>query len=881
MPEIQTIYLIHHSHTDIGYTVDQPTLWDLATRFIDEALRLADRYADHEGDGAFRWTVETTATLQAWLRYASDRDIARLQALERAGRIEITGMLAHLTPLVDTDQLIESMQFVRTLRDDYGFTVKHAMHCDVNGVNWPFVDVLLDCGIEGFTMAINSHFGGPVTPRPYPFWWQGPSGRSLPVFNGWPYDKGWREGIGRNAEEFEAVRWPRLQAYLQEIGYPLPILLLQSIHPYGDNGSVFDFTPFIETWNAQGKQPRLVMATPRIWWEAVKPYLSELRTFRGDWTDFWNFGCASSAREVAINRRSREALRHADALFAALGGAGRWARQSFTRHRDAAYWNLHLWDEHTWGADVSIRQPESEDTRSQWYHKASYAYTARSLSRLLQRDALADFAQLVERDRLATATAKQSDDLLVFNPMPWRRMLSGPVPAFTLNPRGLASDTTAGRHHQDRELASQWALPPTTVEGFGYAVVPRRSLVELTAWLSEDATVENHRYRLTFDRERGGIASLYDKRLKHEWVDTNAPYRLHQYVQEQVADTAHDWPRRLLFDQAWEAPLAEIPSGWRPGWRARRSAPSRLLAHQVRSTPLGITVVQTIEAPGCAGPLTQEVSLPADGDYIECVSRWQLGLSDHPEATYLVFPFELPGATARIDVGAQAIIPEGDQLPGVCRDYFTVQNWVDFSNDQQGITIAMPENPMVQLGDFHFGHYQREFVLGRPYLFGWVTNNYWETNFRAHQPGQVVARYRLCPHAGPFNEADAHRVGREAAQAELLVQHLGEPADSTVLPSQGALLSLPEEPVQTLHLEFGPAGQTSQQEWFLSVRLLNASDAPQRAVIGSGWLELTGATRCDLLGRPQAALELHSGRVSCELAARRAAVIKLQVRHRL
>ncbi|MBS3933163.1 MAG: hypothetical protein KGZ35_02315 [Truepera sp.] len=881
MPEIQTIYLIHHSHTDIGYTVDQPILWDLATRFIDEALKLADRYADHEGDGAFRWTVETTATLQAWLRYASSRDIARLQALERAGRIEITGMLAHLTPLVDTDQLIESLQFVRTLREDYGFTVRHAMHCDVNGVNWPFVDVLLDCGIEGFTMAINSHFGGPMAPRPYPFLWQGPSGRSLPVFNGWPYDKGWREGIGRNAEEFEAVRWPRLQAYLQEIDYPLPILLLQSYHPYGDNGSAFDFTPFIEAWNAQGKQPRLVMATPRIWWEAVKPYLSELRTFRGDWTDFWNFGCASSAREVAINRRSREMLRHADALFAALGGAGRWARQSFARHRDAAYWNLHLWDEHTWGADISIRQPESEDTHSQWYHKASYAYTARSLSRLLRRDALADFAQLVER--------KQPEDLLVFNPLPWRRTLSGPVPAFTLNPRGVASDTTAGRHHQDRdavlnevkEVAGQWALPPTTVEGCGYTVVPRCSLVKLETWLSEEATVENHRYRLTFDRERGGIVSLYDKRLEHEWVDTNAPYRLNQYLHEQVADSTHDWPRRLLFDQHWDAPLAEIPPGWRPGWRARRSAPSRLLAHQVRRTPLGITVVQTIAAPGCAGPLTQEVSLPADGDYLECLSRWQLGLSDHPEATYLVFPFELPGATARIDVGAQAIIPEVDQLPGVCRDYFTVQNWVDFSNDQQGVTITMPENPMVQLGDFHFGHYQRQFVLGRPYLIGWVTNNYWETNFRAHQPGQVMARYRLYPHAGPFNETAAHRVGREAAQATPLIQHLGELASSTVLPSQGALLSLPEGPVQTLHLEFDPAGQVSEHGWCLSVRLLNASDAPQTAVIGSGWLELTGATRCDLLGRPQAALELHNGRVSCELEARRAAVIKLQVRYRL
>jgi hypothetical protein len=867
MSEIHTIYLIHHSHTDIGYTVDQPILWDLVTRFIDEALELADRYADHSGDGAFRWTVETTATLQAWLRYASSRDIERLQALERAGRVEVTGLLAHLTPLVDTDQLIESLQFVRRLRDDYGFTVKHAMHCDVNGVNWPFVDVLLDCGFEGFTMAINSHFGGPVTPRPYPFLWQGPSGRTLPAFNGWPYDKGWREGIGRNAEEFATVRWPRLQAYLQEIGYSLPILLLQSYHPYGDNGSAFDFTPFIEAWNAQGKQPRLMMATPRIWWEAVKPYLDHLSVLRGDWTDFWNFGCASSAREVAINRRSREALRHADALFAALSGAGRWARQSFARHRDAAYWNLHLWDEHTWGADVSIRQPESEDTRSQWQHKASYAYTARSLSRLLQRDALADFAQLVRRE--------QPEDLLVFNPLPWRRTLSGPVPAFTLSPRGVASDTTAGRHHQDRDFASQWALPPTAVEGFGYAVLPRRSLIELETRFSEDRAVENHRYRLTFDRERGGITSLYDKQLKHEWVDAKAPYRLNQFVYERVADSTHDWPRRLLFDQQWDAPLAEIPPGWRPGWWAHRSAPSRLLAHQVRRTPLGITVVQTIEAPGCAGPLTQEVSLPAYGDYIECVSRWQLGLSHHPEATYLVFPFELSGATARIDVGAQAVIPEVDQLPGVCRDYFTVQNWVDFSNDQQGVTIAMPENPMVQLGDFHFGHYQRQFVLGRPYLFGWVTNNYWETNFRAHQPGQVMARYRLYPHAGPFNEAAAHRVGREAAQAELLVQHLGEPAGSSVLPSQGALLSLPEGLVQTLHLEFDPLSES------LLVRLQNASDAPQTAVIGSGLLLISGATRCDLLGRPQAALELHHGRVSCELEARRAAVIKLQVRYRL
>ncbi len=102
MPKIETIYLIHHSHTDVGYTHDQPIVWDLQTRFIDEAIDLAERYADSDSDGAFRWTVETTSVLKRWLEQASTHDIERFQAMERAGRIEVTGMFANLTPLLDT-----------------------------------------------------------------------------------------------------------------------------------------------------------------------------------------------------------------------------------------------------------------------------------------------------------------------------------------------------------------------------------------------------------------------------------------------------------------------------------------------------------------------------------------------------------------------------------------------------------------------------------------------------------------------------------------------------------------------------------------------------------------------------------------------------------
>ena len=869
MSTIDTIYLVHHSHTDFGYTNDQPIVWDLNTRFIDEALDLAEKYAESSSEGAFRWTIETTSTLARWLHYASESDIERLQTLERSGHIEITGMFAHLTPLVDTDQLAESFQFLRVLRQDYGFTIQHTMNCDVNGVNWPLVDVLLDCGIEGHTMAINSHFGGALTPRPHPFLWQGPSGRKLPVFNGWSYDKGWREGIGRDAREFETVRWPRLQHHLAEIGYPLPILMLQSYHPYGDVGTAYDFTPFIDRWNSAGKSPRIVMATPSMWWDAVKPHLGKLDTLRGDWTDFWNFGAISSARETAINRRSRQTLRNTDALFASLTqltDKTPWAAQSFARYRDDAYWNLNLWDEHTWGADTSLRQPSGEDTTSQWHHKASYAYTARSLGQLLQRDTIADLARLVARNR--------ADDLLVVNPLPWPHTVSGRIPDFVLEPRGLPDDSTAGRHHQDRNAQidnlTGVALPPMELEGFGYKVVPRADLIDLGehSVVTEDTTIENYRYRLIFDKITGGITSLYDKQLKHEWVDEAAAYRLNTYVHEEVADTTHSWPRSLLFQHDWDADVAEMSSGWNPQWQARRTSAIRVLSHKVVQTPLGITVMQELEAPGVHGVLTQQVFLPTNEPYIECHSVWEMGMVDHPEATYILFPFNLPDPTVRYDVGGQAVIPETDQLPGVCRDYFTVQNWVDFSNDELGVTVTMPENPLVQLGDFHFGHDQRRFHLERPQLLGWVTNNYWETNFRASQPGQVGAQYRLYPHKGPFQEAEAHRRGQEVAQAQLLVQHLGEPVEATPLPQEGSLLTLPTEPIQTLHLKSADGGITA--------RLLNASDTAQTAVIGSGLLKLTKASSCDLLETRLGPLEVISGQTAITIEARQFATLFLE-----
>ncbi len=882
---IETIYFIHHSHTDIGYTHDQPILFDLEERFLSEAVRLADKYADSDTDGAFRWTVETTYVLKQWLDHAPQTEVDKFIALEKAGRIEVTGMLANLTPLFDTDEMIESTQLLRSLRDDYGFTIRHGMNCDVNGQNWPLVDVLLDAGIDAFSMAINTHFGGYPFERPNAFWWQGPSGRKLLTWNGWPYDHGWRFGIGRDEAEFEKTWWPRIEERLAKIGYSLPILMIQSYHPFGDNGTAFEgFVEFIDKWNAAGKSPRIRLTTPSEWWTALREHGDVLPTYAGDWTDYWNFGCISSAREQSINRQSRARLRVADALAGALLAAGDdgdpWLTSRMLRYRDEAWHNVLFWDEHTWGADCSIQLPNSEDTASQWAHKSQFAYRGRSLSMMLQRDALAALARRVQREN--------EDDILLVNPLPWPRTLTALVPEWVTDQRGGREDTTAGRQFQDRILAGRSYQPVTTDHGleytydrqiiepqivpaFGYTVVAKKDLLtyKLNDSVSEESVVETDRHRIVFDRERGGVISWIDKALDREWVDSEAGYAFGGFVHEEVADRTHEAPRKLLSLMDWDPAAVERRSLWQSGWNARRRTPTAVLSHKVFTTPVGIEVVQVLEQPGVDGPVVTSVFLPNYADHIEFWAHWRMGLDTHPEATYLLFPFALPDATARYDLGGHAIEPGRRQLPGSCMDYFTVQNWVDFSNQDLGVIIATPDNPMVQLGDFHFAKHQSEFVLERPMLLGWVTNSYWETNFRPHQPGRVHARYRIQPHIGGFDEPAAHQFGLEAAYDAPLIQQMGEPSEAQTLPPTGSLLTLPEAPIQVLHVK--PAADDNG----VIVRLLNASDKERTAEIGSALFDITDAWTCNLFGQRTEQMNIDGGRVSFLISPRGIAVIAL------
>ena len=101
------IYLVQHTHTDIGYTRPQTEILPEHLRYIDHALDFCDQ-TDHYPDAAkFRWTCETSWSVREYLRSRPQEQIDRLIARIKEGRIEATGMFLNYSEIIDEAALVE------------------------------------------------------------------------------------------------------------------------------------------------------------------------------------------------------------------------------------------------------------------------------------------------------------------------------------------------------------------------------------------------------------------------------------------------------------------------------------------------------------------------------------------------------------------------------------------------------------------------------------------------------------------------------------------------------------------------------------------------------------------------------------------------------
>ncbi|MDR3250610.1 MAG: hypothetical protein LBT42_02970, partial [Tannerella sp.] len=114
-----------------------------------------------------------------------------------------------------------------------------------------------------------------------------------------------------------------------------------------------------------------------------------------------------------------------------------------------------------------------------------------------------------------------------------------------------------------------------------------------------------------------------------------------------------------------------------------------------------------------------------------------------PDGIYVAFPFKLDKAKLYFDVQGGVVSSGENQIEGTASDWNTVQNFVTARNDKAQFIVGSNLIPLFQMGGIGTGTYRKKKTYEYPHVYSWVTNNYWTTNFRASQEGELRWSYYL------------------------------------------------------------------------------------------------------------------------------------------
>jgi hypothetical protein len=136
---------------------------------------------------------------------------------------------------------------------------------------------------------------------------------------------------------------------------------------------------------------------------------------------------------------------------------------------------------------------------------------------------------------------------------------------------------------------------------------------------------------------------------------------------------------------------------------------------------------------------------------VELVVTVQKQRDPAPESIYVAFPLAPSDATIEYGAAGAVIDPVDDILPGAATDWQAIQDFVAIRADEGQCVLTALDAPLVQLGGIRVGEFRREPQIAKPYVFAWLLNNYWTTNFPATSEGELRFEFALTSSADPSN----------------------------------------------------------------------------------------------------------------------------------
>ncbi|MCI5924177.1 MAG: hypothetical protein SOR38_10345 [Oscillospiraceae bacterium] len=764
---IKTFYLIHHSHTDIGYTDLQEQVVYNHINNIRQAVSIIRYGIEHNTpEKDFVWNCETYYCVERFLEAASEEEKEQFFELVRRGNIGLSGTYLNFNDLADRDALFRRTAAMQKTCTEYGAPVKAAMNADINGISMGGRDALIENGIAFLYTNIHTHHGMyPLYKNQVPYWWEAENGKQLLVWSGEHYNLGNALGLNSNtnvsfhpnepffktdAENEEYLNnlheniERRLCAYEAD-GYPYDFAVTSISGVFSDNAPPNPALIYnVNAYNARfGDEVTLKMVTVEQFYEAIRDKIADAPVYRGDLNDWWANGVGSTPYAVKHYKEAQRLSHICDRLEEKTGVHN-------AKLADTADENMLLYAEHTWGHSSTIGNPYDTmvlnlDMRNNSY--ASKAHEASAMRKNEQCHLLGDKLSYynthgrVKVINLGRTSGKRPVEFYVETGLMKRvRVIDEKTgeelkTQISSHPRGQLVSCIAFFEAGEEKIFSYEMLPAEKTylaDNFVYSSEPYvgqeriRDIVNGkidTETVMLPYSIENNWFRISY-RIGEGITSFYDKQSGRELLCSG--------------------------ESAFFTPLYENTEIRRDTYEDRRRIGRNIRGQHAKLYQGELSDVEVLDQGAVF--VTVKLTFKLEGTYHSAVIiklyrdlpkftfKYQIAktLSEDIESVFLPLSLNLPEAERFITKGGAAMRPGIDQLPGTCKEYYIADNGVAYCTAEASYLVGTLDTPLLYQGEMQ--HHPVTLCTNDPAdnrrpLYSWIMNNTWETNFKMDLSG--------------------------------------------------------------------------------------------------------------------------------------------------
>jgi len=846
-----TIYFVPHAHLDVGYTDYQARVMELQNRNIDKLLDFLP------ANPGMRFSLDGSWVAQNYL--ATRNEAARKQFLEfiHEGKISVPAQYMNLlTGYASMEEFIRSLLYAHSLHTKENVPFEYANITDIPSISWSYPSILNAAGVKYFAEATNSDRGPMVLYGKWneksPFWRQGPDGSKVLMANTRQYSQLWfvcelPPDVGNCRQG--------LPAYLQQFAAPnyKPDAVLMFGSQLENTDVRLSEPDFLALWDAEYAYPRFILSTfPDYFRYIEKKYGTELATVNGDGGPYWEDGVATDAKNTGTDRGNQSRAVSAEAIATVSGYVN--PRLAVPRALLERMWtNLLLYAEHTWDSWDSVYRPDSDESVQQLATKDHYVAESQDAVNTLLRASLSQISSQIHMP---------APSLVVFNTLSWPR--SGLVELDLEKGTILTEypEKAAVRFEVLHEGAGyrhvRFLAKDVPAMGFKCYSLQRQQGVEEAPATASSVTpdiIDNDFYRIQVDEASGALKSIFDKELKRELVDSSSPYRFNQYLYVQGgAQTQIVYMRKSL-------PVANLTVT--PSFGGRIVGLSKTAYGQIL----------TVEAKGVRTPLLQTQIILYEGEKkIELVNKLTKDAVREKEAGYFAFPIAMPRLAFSYEIQNGWVDPSKDMLKGAGLEWFSVMHWVKASAGDCDVAIVPVDAPLITLGDINRGLWPEEFTPKSATIFSYAFNNYWHTNYRAEQGGQITFRYALTSGSSltPENLARFGRAAMTPLEADRVIDQdkVGNP-DRPLKPAPTSFLQVDAPDVVV------ESWKTAEDGRGTILRLLETGNRSTTARVEFLMLKLQGAWLVNAMEEDEKEIALTGSAV--EIAMRPHQIVTLRI----